>query len=299
MGEIDLLKGCEGLHYNSCVADYIKLLKPRVISLVVFTAFAGMLMAPGNMHPFLMFIAIVCIAMGSGAAGALNMWYDSDIDAVMSRTRTRPIPSGKVSRESALEFGIVLSIVSVVTMAWAINYTSAILLLIAILFYSVVYTMFLKRYTHHNIVIGGAAGSFPPMIGWASVTNNISSESVILFLIIFMWTPPHFWALSLITSGEYKKVNVPMLPITRGDKVTRQYILIYTALLIPVTLLPCLINMSGILYNISVIILDSLFLLYAYDVYLNQISPYKLFKFSIYYLFLLFTAMVVDKIYAF
>lgn len=286
------------LSVDSTVADYIKLLKPRVLLLVVFSAIAGMLMAPGSIHPILVLVATICIALGSGAAGALNMWYDSDIDNIMERTKMRPIPSGKIARENALELGIVLSIVSVATMAWAINYISAFLLLFAILFYSVIYTIFLKRYTHHNIVIGGAAGALPPVIGWVAVTGSIAIEPIILFLIILMWTPPHFWALSLLQAHEYKRAKIPMLPVTCGDKKTREYIMLYTTLLIPCTLLPCVINMSGFVYNILVIILDAMFFGYAYELYLKRSNPYKLFKFSILYLFLLFIFMVIDKLYA-
>ena len=284
---------------NSRVIDYIRLLKPRVIMLVVFTAITGMLIAPSSIHPFLFLVATVCIAIGSGAAGALNMWYDSDIDYIMERTRKRPIPSGRISRDKALEFGIILSILSVMTMAWAINYTAAILLAIAIFFYAVIYTICLKRYTCHNIVIGGAAGAFPPIIGWASITGSISIEPIILFLIIFMWTPPHFWALSLLKSSEYKKAGIPMLPVIHGEQTTRNYILIYTALLIPITLIPCFIGMNGMIYNISAIILDMMMLVYAHGVCFKQTHPYKLFKFSISYLFLLFSSMIIDKFYAF
>ncbi len=284
---------------NATFIDYIRLLKPRVMFLVVFTAITGMLLAPSTIHPFLFFIATACIAIGSGAAGALNMWYDSDIDCIMKRTSVRPIPAGKVSKQNALEFGVILSILSVVTMAWSINYTAAGLLAFAIFFYSVVYTIFLKRYTCHNIVIGGAAGAFPPIIGWASITGGISIEPIILFMIIFMWTPPHFWSLSLIKSSEYKKAGIPMLPVTHGEKMTRSYILIYTALLVPITILPCFIGMHGMIYNISAIILDIMILLYAHGVYWKQIHPYKLFKFSILYLFLLFSFMLIDKFYAF
>ncbi|MBQ4874805.1 MAG: protoheme IX farnesyltransferase [Rickettsiaceae bacterium H1] len=285
------------LSYHSTVFDYVTLLKPRVLLLVVFTAIAGMLMAPGNIHPFLALVSALCIAIGSGAAGAINMWYDSDIDSIMERTKTRPIPAGKICKDNAFELGIVLSIVSVVTMAWTINYISAFLLLGAILFYSVVYTIFLKRYTHHNIVVGGAAGAMPPIIGWAAVTGEIGLEPIVLFIIILMWTPPHFWALSLLKSEEYKKANVPMLPVTHGDKKTREYILLYTTLLVLCTIIPCFIRMSGVLYNIAAIILGVMFLIYSYEVYLKRVSPYKLFKFSILYLFLLFISMIIDKLY--
>ncbi len=287
------------LAYNSQVSDYISLLKPRILLLVVFTACAGIVMAPGSIHPFLCFISLLCVTLGSGAAGALNMWYDHDIDAMMERTKKRAIPTGRVSKDNALELGIMLSLFSVATMAWVVNYISAILLAFAIFFYAVVYTILLKRNTHHNVVIGGAAGAFPPVIGWTSVTNSISIEPLILFLIIFMWTPPHFWALSLLRSEEYKRVRVPMLPVVKGDASTRKSILLYTTLLVLTSFLPCFVNMNGFVYNIVAIVLGVMFLFYSYNVYLKRVHPYKLFKFSVLYLFLLFISMIFDKIYVF
>ena len=298
MSHVNNIKNEDKIYYSSKVSDYIGLLKPRILLLVVFTAITGMLMAPGHMHPFLMFVFTVCVAIGSGAAGAINMWYDNDIDSIMERTKARAIPSGRIYKDNALELGIILSIVSVVTMAWSINYLSAILLAIAILFYSVIYTIFLKRYTHHNVVIGGAAGALPPVIGWAAVTGGISFEAILLFIIIFMWTPPHFWALSLLNVEGYKKAHVPMLPVKYGDKKTCEYILLYTTLLVLITLIPCFIDMTGVLYNIVAIILGVMFIIYSYEVYLDRINPYKLFKFSIIYLFMLFISMIIDKIYA-
>ena len=265
--------------------------------LVVFSSVAGVVMAPGYIPTLSLFISVVCVAIGSGAAGALNMWYDSDIDAIMQRTQGRAIPSGMIHKDDVLRFGIVLSIISVATMGFYINYLSALLLALAILFYSVVYTVFLKRHTHHNIVIGGVAGALPPVIGWAAVSNSIAIESIILFLMIFLWTPPHFWALSLFRSGEYKRAGVPMLPVVRGEKKTRKYILLYVLLLVPVTLVPYFIDMSGILYSGVALIVGAMFFIYSYAVYLQRMHPYQLFKFSILYLFLLLVFMILDKIY--
>ena len=215
------------------VADFFALLKPRVMSLVVFTGFAGMLAAPGHLHPLLSAIAILCIAVGAGAAGAINMWYDADIDALMSRTAERPIPAGRMEQSEALAFGVVLAVGSVLTMALAINFVAAALLALTILFYVFVYTVWLKRRTPQNIVIGGAAGAFPPMVGWAAVTGDVTLASISLFAIIFMWTPPHFWALSLFRAGEYARAGIPMLPVVAGVRETKRQILIYTAILAP------------------------------------------------------------------
>jgi protoheme IX farnesyltransferase len=211
--------------------DYIALLKPRVMSLVVFTAVVGLVAAPGTMNPLLALIAILAIAIGAGASGALNMWYDADIDKVMSRTAKRPVPAGRVTPGEALGFGLVLSVLSVMTLGVLVNWLSASLLAFTIFFYAVIYTMWLKRWTPQNIVIGGAAGSFPPMIGWAAATGNISLESVILFLIIFLWTPPHFWALALYRVEDYRQSGLPMLPVTHGSEYTRLQILLYTLIL--------------------------------------------------------------------
>ena len=212
--------------------DYIELLKPRVMSLVVFTALIGLLMAPGYINPVVGAIAVLCIAIGAGASGALNMWYDADIDAVMSRTARRPIPDGRIDADQALAFGLVLSAFSVMTMGVLVNWLSAALLAFTIFFYAVIYTMWLKRSTPQNIVIGGAAGAFPPMIGWAAVSGTITLESVVLFAIIFIWTPPHFWALALYKSGDYEQANIPMMPNARGDASTRLQMFIYSVLLV-------------------------------------------------------------------
>ncbi len=284
--------------YNTRVIDYVQLLKPRVIFLVIFTAIIGMLIVPVPINPLLFCVALLCISVGSGGAAAINMWYDSDVDAIMERTKSRPIPSGRVSKENALEFGVVLSLISVFTMAWSINYISAALLAVAILFYSVVYTIFLKRYTYNNIVIGGSAGALVPIIGWSAMTGSLSIEPVILFFIIFMWTPPHFWALSLLNVDEYKKCKIPMLPVVKGIAETRKFILIYSSLLVPTTLLMCLLQLSGCIYNVAAITLGLIFLYLAYAVYRKDCHPYKLFKFSILYLFLIFIFIFLDKLYA-
>ena len=230
--------------------DYLALMKPRVMSLVVFTALAGLVLAPGHLHPVLGLFALVCIAVGAGSAGALNMWYDADIDAVMSRTSSRPIPAGRVKPGEALAFGMVLAGFAVTFLGLMINWLAAGLLAFTIFFYAVVYTMWLKRWTPQNIVIGGAAGAFPPMIGWAAATGGIGLESILLFLIIFFWTPPHFWALSLYSVEEYRRAGVPMLPVVAGADETRRQILIYSVLLAPIGALPWLLGYAGLAYGI-------------------------------------------------
>ena len=224
---------------GSSVGDFIELLKPRVMSLVVFTALTGMVAAPGAIHPVLGIIALLAIAIGAGAAGALNMWYDADIDARMARTAARPIPRGRLTADEALSFGTVLSVFSILTLGVLINWTAGALLAITIAFYLFIYTMWLKRLTPQNIVIGGAAGSFPPMIGWAAVTGSVSIDSVLMFLIIFMWTPPHFWALALYRCRDYERVGVPMLPVVAGPTETRRQIWLYSLVLVPLAMLPC------------------------------------------------------------
>ncbi len=282
---------------ESRVTDYIALLKPRVMTLVVFSGFAGLVLAPGEIHPFIAAIAVLCIALGSGAAGAINMWYDRDIDAIMKRTANRPIPAGRITPEGALEFGVVMAFASVFLMAVAVNYFAALLLLTAILFYTHIYTMWLKRRTPQNIVIGGAAGAFPPVIGWAAVTENISVEPLVLFLIIFLWTPPHFWALALCGCKDYAKANIPMLPVVAGEKKTKRQMLFYTLLLIPVTLLPAFIGTADHFYFIAAAVLNSVFLYHAVRVYRTQENAayFAMFKFSVLYLFLLFAALMLDK----
>ena len=279
------------------VRDLLILLKPRVMSLVVFTGLVGMLMAPGDLHPVLFVVAILCIAVGAGAAGAINMWYDRDIDAVMKRTRNRPIPSGRVTPGVALGFGVSLSVASVSIMALAVNEIAAALLAFTIFFYVVIYTMGLKRRTPQNIVIGGAAGAFPPMIGWAAVGGEITYLSVIMFSIIFLWTPPHFWALALYKQGDYEKAWVPMLPVVAGRRVTSWQIFAYSLILLPVTLLPSLIGYSGIIYGVGALVVGSLFLLCSISVITDKTerSARRMFPFSILHLFLIFALLLIDR----
>ena len=282
---------------EAAVADFFALMKPRVMSLVVFTGFAGLYVAPGELHPLLAAVAVLAIAVGAGAAGAINMWYDRDIDAVMSRTRARPIPSGRVAPSEALSLGVALSLLSVMMMGLAVNWAAAALLGFANAFYVFVYTAWLKRRTPQNIVIGGAAGAFPPMIGWAAVTGTVSLESAVLFLIIFMWTPPHFWSLALYKDGEYAEAGVPMLPVVAGKDETRRQILIYALLLWPVSLAPCLLGAAGVVYCAAALLMGGLFVWQAVRVYLerSERSARQMFGLSILYLFVLFTALIVDR----
>ena len=279
------------------VTDYWELLKPRVMSLVVFTGFAGLFVAPGHLNPILAAIAVLCIAVGSGAAGAINMWYERDIDAVMARTSRRPIPAGRVQPGEALGFGVVLAGGSVVVMGLGVNWAAAALLLFAILFYVFVYTMWLKRRTPQNIVIGGVAGAFPPMIGWAAVTGDVSLASVVLFLVIFFWTPPHFWALALFRSEDYAKAGVPMLPVVAGAAATRRQMLLYTLILLPLALAPYGLGVAGPWYAAGALVLGGLFVLSALRVLgSDDERPAKqMFGFSILYLFALFALLIVDR----
>jgi heme o synthase len=283
------------------VADFVALMKPRVMSLVVFTAFVGLLLAPGHLHPVLGFAALLCIAVGAGAAGALNMWYDADIDAVMTRTAGRPIPAGRVLPGEALGFGATLAAGSVVMLGLAANWFAAGLLAFTIFFYIVIYTVWLKRSTPQNIVIGGAAGAFPPMIGWAAATGGVALESVLLFLIIFLWTPPHFWALSLLRSGEYARAGIPMLPVVAGRAETKRQILLYTGVLVPVSLAPWLLGYAGLLYGIVAVAAGVFLALLAYRVWAApegrpaDLAARRLFGFSILYLFALFAGLLVDR----
>ena len=280
------------------VRDFVALLKPRVMSLVVFTALVGMAIAPGNMHPGLAAIALLCIAVGAGASGALNMWWDADIDAVMLRTRGRPVPAGRVTPGEALAFGLFLSGFSVVMLGLVANLASAALLAFTIFFYAVIYTMWLKRWTTQNIVIGGAAGAFPPMIGWAVVTGSVSLESILLFLIIFFWTPPHFWALALIKSDDYTRAGVPMLPCVAGPAETRRQILLYSALLVVLGVGPFFMGFGGIAYGITSAGFGAVFLLLAWRVFRRTegdeatTAARQLFAFSILYLFVLFAVLL-------
>jgi protoheme IX farnesyltransferase len=279
------------------VSDFLQLLKPRVMSLVVFSGFAGMMVAPGHLHPLLAAVAMLCIAVGAGAAGAINMWYDRDIDAIMSRTAKRPIPAGRIEPAEAAGFGVVLAIGSVGLMALAVNLPAAGLLAFTILFYVFVYTMWLKRRTPQNIVIGGAAGAFPPMIGWAAVTGHLALAPIVLFLLIFMWTPPHFWALALFRAGDYAKAGVPMLPVVAGARATKRQMLIYTLLLFPLALAPWAMGIAGHLYGLAAAVLGALFILSAVRVWFDETdrSAKRMFAFSILYLFLLLALLIVDR----
>jgi len=284
----------------SRVSDYVALLKPRVMSLVVFTGFVGMFLAPGHLHPLLAGIAVFCIALGAGASGAINMWYDRDIDAIMQRTQSRPLPLGRIAPDDALAFGILLSIASVALMGLAVNLAAAALLALTIAFYVFVYTIWLKRRTPQNIVIGGAAGAFPPMIGWAAVTGDVSLASIALFLLIFMWTPPHFWALALYRSGDYAKAGVPMLPVVAGERATKIQMLIYAVLLLPVSLAPTLLGVVGWLYGASAAVLSVAFIGFSLRVLRSaDLKPARqMFGFSILYLFALFAAILAERGFA-
>lgn len=284
------------------VRDYIALLKPRVMSLVIFTALVGVMIAPSSLHPLESLIAILCIAIGAGASGALNMWYDADIDRIMKRTRKRPIPAGKVTPDQALGFGLMLSVGSVLMLGVLINWLAAGLLAFTIFFYAVVYTMWLKRSTPQNIVIGGAAGAFPPMIGWAAVTGSIGIESIVLFLIIFMWTPPHFWSLALLKSEDYKNAGVPMLPVVAGEAITRTQILLYSIIVVPIGITPVMLGFAGMTYGALSIILGAVFLLAAIRVYLiregeaAKKAAGQMFGFSILYLFILYASLLAEHL---
>jgi protoheme IX farnesyltransferase len=280
------------------VADFIALLKPRVMSLVVFTGLAGLALAPGTVHPLIGAVAVLCIAVGAGASGAINMWYDRDIDARMERTCRRPIPAGRMDPGSALGFGVVLAMGSVALMGIAVNWVAAGLLAATIAFYVFIYTIWLKRRTPQNIVIGGAAGAFPPMIGWAAVTGDVTLMPVVLFAIIFLWTPPHFWALALTKSDEYAAVGVPMLPVVAGPRETRRQILLYALLLVPVTLLPWSFGYAGAVYGGIALTLGLVFIAGAVRVWwqASEKTARGLFKFSILYLFLLFVGLLVDAL---
>jgi heme o synthase len=283
--------------------DYFSLLKPRVMSLVIFTAFIGLLVAPGEIHPVIGFTAILCIAVAAGASGCLNMWYEADIDAKMKRTAGRPIPSGRIDAQSALHFGVALSIGSVLVMGLMVNVMAAVLLTVTILFYVVVYTMWLKRRTAQNIVIGGAAGAFPPMVAWAAVTGDVSLESAVLFAIIFMWTPPHFWALSLFACKDYENAGIPMLPVVRGEAHTKKQIMLYTALMVPVTILPWYLGFAGIFYGATAALLGGMFIWLSFSLLTdkmsvdeNSASAKKVFFFSVFYLFALFAVLGIENL---
>ncbi|MGB1356447.1 MAG: heme o synthase [Candidatus Puniceispirillaceae bacterium] len=283
--------------YGPSVADFWQLLKPRVMSLVIFTGFVGMFLAPADMHPLLFIISLFAIAAGAGASGAINQWYDRDIDAVMERTRRRPVPSGAVEPAEALSFGLVISTLSVLLLGLAANWLAAGLLAFTIFFYGVIYTIWLKRSTPQNIVIGGAAGALPPVIGWAAVTGGLSIEPLILFAVIFMWTPPHFWALALFRNDDYRRANVPMMPVVAGEAETRRQILIYALLLAPLALVPALIGMTSMAYGIVAAALGLNFVRLSWMLYRrsDDAAAKRLFAFSILYLFLLFLGLVIDR----
>ncbi|MEZ5841991.1 MAG: heme o synthase [Hyphomicrobiales bacterium] len=282
------------------VADYIALLKPRVMSLVVFTALTGMAVAPGHIHPVLGIVAILCIAIGAGASGALNMWYDADIDRIMTRTRGRPVPAGRVSADEALAFGLFLSVASVLVLGLAVGWAAASLLAFTIFFYVVVYTIGLKRRTPQNIVIGGAAGAFPPVVGWLAVTGTPSLDAILLFAIIFIWTPPHFWALALYKSGDYARAGVPMLPVVAGRDATRRQIFAYSLVLVPLGLAPAMTGLAGPVYAVVATIAGAIFLalsarLLRAPADAVDAAARRLFAFSILYLFLLFATLLAES----
>jgi heme o synthase len=281
---------------GAAVGDYVALMKPRVMSLVVFTGFVGLYLAPGHLHPVLAAIAVLCIAVGAGAAGAINMWYDRDIDAVMRRTERRPLPAGRMAPGEALGFGVVLAGAAVLVMGLGVNWAAAALLALTIAFYVFVYTIWLKRRTPQNIVIGGAAGAFPPMIGWAAVTGNIGWGAIALFAIIFFWTPPHFWALSLYRSGDYAAAGVPMLPVVAGARETKRQMLLYTLVLWPVSLTPVLLGVGGALYAAGALLLSAMFTVLAILVCRDPTnrSARRMFAFSVLYLFLIFGLLLID-----
>ena len=278
------------------VGDFWSLLKPRVMSLVIFTGFAGMYLAPGDIHPLVFVISLFAIAAGAGASGAINQWYDRDIDAVMTRTQSRPIPAGLMEPAEALTMGLVISALSVLVLGLAANWLAAGLLAFTIFFYGVVYTIWLKRRTPQNIVIGGAAGALPPVIGWAAVTGSLSVEPLLLFALIFMWTPPHFWALSLYRSGDYEKAGVPMMPVVSGIEETKRQILIYTLLLFPLTLMPALVGMISLTGGLIIGALGIWFIRHALLVLKSERpeEPRAMFRYSILYLFLVFVVLLAD-----
>jgi protoheme IX farnesyltransferase len=282
---------------GSEVADFVALLKPRVMSLVVFTGFVGLYLAPGHINPFLALVAVLCIAVGAGASGAINMWYDRDIDAIMQRTRDRPLPAGRMAPGEALGFGCTLAGASVMVMGLAVNWAAAALLAGTIAFYVFVYTMWLKRRTPQNIVIGGAAGAFPPLVGWAAVTGDVGAPALVLFALIFFWTPPHFWALSLYRTGDYAKAGIPMLPVVAGKRETKKQMLLYTLVLWPVAVAPALLGMTGVVYGGVALVLSLLFTVAAIRVWCDdgETAARRMFGFSLLYLFLLFAFMVIDR----
>jgi len=283
--------------------DFFALTKPRVMSLVIFTGLCGLLAAPGHIHPVIGFTAILCIALGAGGAAALNQWWEADLDAGMKRTAARPLPAGRMHRTDARDFGITLSFASVIVMGLAVGWLAAGILAVSIVYYAIIYTIWLKPRTPQNIVIGGGAGAFPPMIGWVAVTGDITLMPVLLFAIIFMWTPPHFWALALFVKSDYAKVGIPMMPVVAGEKSTRQQILLYSILLLPIALAPWFIGGTGAVYGIASSVLSCAFLALSLPVAFRSAVPEdtmrpekRLFAFSILYLFALFGALVADRV---
>ncbi|KIZ48144.1 MULTISPECIES: heme o synthase [Rhodopseudomonas] len=287
---------------EASVGDYVALLKPRVMSLVVFTALVGFFLAPGSVHPVLAITAILCIAVGGGAAGALNMWYEDDIDAKMTRTANRPIPRGRVTRPEALTFGMTLAFFSVITLGILVNWLAGALLAFTIFFYVVIYTIWLKRWTAHNIVIGGAAGALPPVVAWASATGSLAVEPVLLFAIIFFWTPPHFWALALFRNDDYARAGVPMLPVVAGPDHTRLQILLYTVVLVAVAFAPWPLGYFDAIYGVTSLLLGGWMLVLAVRVYQRRTgsaalrATRNLFRFSILYLFALFSVLLLEVV---
>ncbi len=284
------------------VGDYMALMKPRVMSLVVFTAFVGLMIAPAHVHPVIGFTALLCIAVGAGAAGVLNMWYDADIDVVMTRTSSRPIPQGRIAPGEALGFGVTLAAFSVGVLGLLVSWLAAALLAFTIFFYVVIYTMWLKRWTPLNIVIGGAAGAFPPIIGWASATGSIGIEPCLLFLITFFWTPPHFWALSLVRAGDYARARVPMLPVVAGAEETRRQILLYSVVLAPIGAAPWLLGYAGTIYGIAALLGGALMIAFAWRVRNEregeraERAALQLFAYSIVYLFAVFAVLLIEVV---
>src|SRR6266566_2827498 len=282
------------------VGDYVALMKPRVMSLVVFTALVSLLIAPGQIHPMIGFTALLCIAVGAGAAGALNMWYDADIDALMNRTAKRPIPRGRIAPGEALTFGIVLAAFAVGVLGVLVSWLAAALLAFTIFFYVVVYPAWLKRSTPHNIVLRGAAGSLPPVIGWAAATGGVSVEPCLLFLIIFFWTPPHFWALSLVRTEDYARARIPMLPVVAGAEETRRQIMRYSIVLVPIGAAPWLLGYAQAVYGLTAVVAGTLMVMFAWRVRRNRHgacaarAAHHLFGFSILYLFVLFAVLLID-----
>ncbi len=306
--DLSVLNGAAGFALPcDSVSDWIALLKPRVMVLVVFTGLVGLLVAPGHLNPVLGFAAIACIAVGAGAAGAINMWYDRDIDAKMRRTARRPIPAGRIQPGEALGFGVILAAGSVLVMWLATNAVATVVLAGSIAFYVFVYTMWLKRRTPQNIVIGGAAGAFPPLIGWAAVTGSVSLMPLLLFAIVFFWTPPHFWALSLWAHGDYARAGVPMLPVVSGARKTRRHIMFYTLLLVPLSLVPWWLHEAGAVYGLAALVLGLGFAVSAWRILRDKqdergvsltgdLPARAAFRYSIAYLFLLFAALAVDRL---